>query len=151
MRFKSWPYFQERNPDTRFVTNDTNQGLTSNINVDPTTNWSSVPKGTSGSAKKRKRAEVTLEERLVEIVSNFCQDADNRIDTLTRVLETEFGNPVTRLLVCDAIPELGGLDENVQLVIVQRLHNNLKDMKLFFSLSPHKHGRLAKLMVEGRF
>ncbi|KAK4413601.1 hypothetical protein Salat_2772800 [Sesamum alatum] len=53
------------------ATNDRTQGHTSNINPDPTATSSSVPMGSGGSAKKRKRVGAVAEERLVEMVCIF--------------------------------------------------------------------------------
>ncbi|KAK4417477.1 hypothetical protein Salat_2573400 [Sesamum alatum] len=139
------------NPETGFEANDIDPPQMSNFNVDPMANSSSVPRGTTSTTRKRKHVDTVAEDRLVEMVGTFCQDANARIGTLMRALEAEFGDPDNRSRVCDATAEVDGIDENDQLVIVQRLHNNPKDMELFFRLPLDKRGRLVKLMLEGRF
>ncbi|KAL0288463.1 UNVERIFIED_CONTAM: hypothetical protein Sradi_7096600 [Sesamum radiatum] len=82
------------------------------MNVDPTANSSTTPKSTSCSARKRKKTEVGPEERLVDMVSTFCQDANERLGTLTKVLQIEFGYPEKCSAVAEALAEIEGLDEN---------------------------------------
>ncbi|KAL0458081.1 UNVERIFIED_CONTAM: hypothetical protein Slati_0435300 [Sesamum latifolium] len=138
------------NPEEGFVSNDGDQ-TRAEMNIDPTTHSSSAPKPNSDKIKKRKKPQAAPEDRLVDMVSSFCQDANARLGTLTKVLQTEFGDLEKCAEVENAVAEIEGIDENEQLVIVQRLHNKPKDMHLFFSMPLHKRARLVRLMLNGRF
>ncbi|KAL0320488.1 UNVERIFIED_CONTAM: hypothetical protein Sradi_5310300 [Sesamum radiatum] len=115
----------EWNPEEGFVSNDGDPVQSSQMNVDPTTNSSTGPKHT--------------------------EDANARLGTLTKVLQTEFVDPKKSSGLAEALVEIEGLDETDQVVIEQCLHNNSKDMHLFFTMPPHKRARLVRLILEGRF
>ncbi|KAL0413109.1 UNVERIFIED_CONTAM: hypothetical protein Sradi_1512600 [Sesamum radiatum] len=87
----------EWNPETGFVGQEEDPPVSYNVNVDPTVNSSSATKRTTTSTKKRK-AEGAWPEipQLVSMVTNFCDTANNRLGSLTRVLEKEFGDPDQR-------------------------------------------------------
>ncbi|KAL0361512.1 UNVERIFIED_CONTAM: hypothetical protein Sradi_3835700 [Sesamum radiatum] len=100
------------NPKESFVNNDGDPVQSSQMNVDSTTNLSTDPKPTSGSAKKRKKIDLGPEKRLVDMVSTFCQDANARLGTLTKVLQTKFGDSDKCSGLAEALVEIEGLDEN---------------------------------------
>ncbi|KAL0401727.1 UNVERIFIED_CONTAM: hypothetical protein Slati_4202600 [Sesamum latifolium] len=139
------------NPEEGFIINDGNQTPRAQMNINPTTNSSSAPKPNSDKAKKRKKQQAAPEDRLVDMVSSFCQDANARLRTLTKVLQIEFGDLEKCSKVENAMVEIDEIDENEQLVIVQLLHNKSNDMHLFFSMPLHKRARLMRLMLNGRF
>ncbi|KAL0458666.1 UNVERIFIED_CONTAM: hypothetical protein Slati_0493800 [Sesamum latifolium] len=122
------------NPEHGFVSNNEDEAPFPNINIDSTSPSTNAHKESSGSGSKKRprRVGIDAEERLVDMVGTFCKDANSRISSLTKVLEREFGNEENSDQVEDAVAEVEGLDENEQLVIIQRLHNNPKDLHLLF-------------------
>ncbi|KAL0458546.1 UNVERIFIED_CONTAM: hypothetical protein Slati_0481800 [Sesamum latifolium] len=139
------------NPDIGFASTHEDTPPTPNPTVDPTVGSTNGPNKGSSSAKKRKINDSNADERLVDMVSTFCKDANARIGSLTKVLEREFENEENQAMVEDVVAEVDGLDENEQLMIVQRLHNNPKDLHLFFKLPNHKRSHLVRLMLDHRF
>ncbi|KAL0316480.1 UNVERIFIED_CONTAM: hypothetical protein Sradi_5526200 [Sesamum radiatum] len=68
-------------------------------------------KRTTTSSKKRKADKIIAElPKLVEVLTNFFASANNGINALTRVLENEFGDPVKRGLVLEAVKQLTVFD-----------------------------------------
>ncbi|KAL0361262.1 UNVERIFIED_CONTAM: hypothetical protein Sradi_3810700 [Sesamum radiatum] len=68
------------NPEEGFVSNDGD--LTrAQMNIDPTTHSSLAPKPNYEKPKKRKKPQVAPEDRLLDMVSSFCQDANARLGT----------------------------------------------------------------------
>ncbi|KAK4438875.1 hypothetical protein Salat_0222100 [Sesamum alatum] len=141
----------EWNPESGLLGNDNDPPHSFNLNVDAAVNESNAMKKASTSTKKQKyNDELGQDERLVDMVSTLCSKANNCIGILNWHLETEFGDSDRRILVCDVV-EFEGLDANEQLVITQHLHNNPKDMELFFSRPKFKHGRMVRLILDDRF
>ncbi|KAL0282053.1 UNVERIFIED_CONTAM: hypothetical protein Sangu_2972800 [Sesamum angustifolium] len=100
MRYKSWPFF----PAWREIFDS-----------------SSATKRTP-SGRKRKAYDPCSEiPQLVNMVSNFCETANNRIGYLTRVLESEFGDPDKRGVVMEAVKKIFGLEENDVIVVTSKL------------------------------
>ncbi|KAL0401179.1 UNVERIFIED_CONTAM: hypothetical protein Slati_4147800 [Sesamum latifolium] len=142
----------EWNPKTGFASIEEEAPSNSNLNVDPTINSSSATKRASSSSRKRKAEDpLAALPQLVQVVTNFCDSANNRIGTLTRVLEKEFGDPDQRALIFTDVKQLNGLDENEQLHITNRLVNRPKDMEMYFSLPKESREKLVRLMLSGRF
>ncbi|KAL0427806.1 UNVERIFIED_CONTAM: hypothetical protein Slati_2955400 [Sesamum latifolium] len=128
------------NPKTRF------DGVVKELPMTNTT------KRTSTTSKKRKADEIVAAlPKLVEVVTNFCASANNAISKLTRVLENEFGDPVKRGLVLEAVKQLTVFDENEQLLAARHLYNQPKDVELFFTLSTESRIKMVRLMLAGRF
>ncbi|KAL0427177.1 UNVERIFIED_CONTAM: hypothetical protein Slati_2892500 [Sesamum latifolium] len=94
------------------------------MNCDPTVNSSSATKHTSSSRKRKVSDPCPEIPQLVNMISNFCETANNRLGSLTRVLESEFGDPNKRGLVMDAVREISGLEENDILIITSKLNTN---------------------------
>ncbi|KAL0454244.1 UNVERIFIED_CONTAM: hypothetical protein Slati_0763600 [Sesamum latifolium] len=88
--------------------------------------------------------------QLVNIVSNFCETTNNRIGSLTRALESEFGDPEKRDLVMDAVREIPGLEENEILVVTSKLAHEPRDMNIFFKLGPESKEKMVRLILAGR-
>ncbi|KAL0345789.1 UNVERIFIED_CONTAM: hypothetical protein Sradi_4410200 [Sesamum radiatum] len=128
------------NPKTRFIGVDKEPPMTNTV------------KRTTTTSKKRKADEiVAVVPKLVEVVTNFCASANNAISKLTRVLENEFGDPIKRGLVLEAVKQLTAFDENEQLLVTRHLYNHPKDMELFFTLSTESRIKMVRLMLAGRF
>ncbi|KAL0411287.1 UNVERIFIED_CONTAM: hypothetical protein Slati_3718400 [Sesamum latifolium] len=142
----------EWNPDTGFVGQEEDPPLSYNLNVDPTMNSSSATKRTETSSKKRKAHESWPEiPQLVSMVTNFCDTANTRLGSLTRVLEKEFGDPNQRVTILDAVKQLPGLQHKDCLLVARRLVRDSKDMEFFFNLELEDKMDLIRLMLEGGF
>ncbi|KAK4394166.1 hypothetical protein Sango_1887400 [Sesamum angolense] len=143
MRYNSWPLFPawceifRKDRATReragFHGLDEEQPQSYNMNCDPTVN-SSVTKRTTSSRKCKVKDASTETPQLVNMVSNFYETTNNRIRSLTRALESEFGDPDKHGVVMQAVREISGLDEN-DILIVTKLVHEPKNMEIFFSLS----------------
>ncbi|KAL0402001.1 UNVERIFIED_CONTAM: hypothetical protein Slati_4230000 [Sesamum latifolium] len=126
--------------------------LSYNLNVDPTVNSSSVTKRTTTSSKKSKAQEAWPEiPQLVSMVTNFCDTANTRLGSLSRVLEKEFGDPDQLVIVLDAVKQLLGLQYKDCLLVTRRLVRDPKDMEFFFSLGMEDKIDLVRLMLKGTF
>ncbi|KAL0409555.1 UNVERIFIED_CONTAM: hypothetical protein Sradi_1889900 [Sesamum radiatum] len=142
----------EWNPDTGFVGQEEEPPLSYNLNVDPTVNSSSATKCVATPSKKRKAHESWPEiPQLVSMVTNFCETANTRLASLTRVLEKEFGDPDQRVTVLDALKQLPGLQPKDCLLVARRLVRDLKDMEFFFNLGLEDRLDLVRLMLEDGF
>ncbi|KAL0309181.1 UNVERIFIED_CONTAM: hypothetical protein Sradi_5860400 [Sesamum radiatum] len=120
------------------------------MNCDPTANSSSASKRTT-SSRKRKVVDTSPEiPQLVYMVSNFCETANKRIGSLTRALESEFGDPDKRGVVMQAVREISGLDENDILIVTTKLVHEPKNMEIFFSLSMESKEKMVCLILAGR-
>ncbi|KAL0332531.1 UNVERIFIED_CONTAM: hypothetical protein Scaly_2154600 [Sesamum calycinum] len=103
------------------------------------------------SGRKRKADDPCSEiPQLVNMVSNFYETANNRIGSLTRVLESEFGDPNKRCVVMEAVKEISGLEENDVIVVTSKLVHELKNMDIFFSLSMESKAKMVRLILDGR-
>ncbi|KAL0416814.1 UNVERIFIED_CONTAM: hypothetical protein Slati_3513300, partial [Sesamum latifolium] len=142
----------EWNPETGFLGIEEDEPSNSNLNVDPMMNSSSATKRVSSNSRKRKAEDpLAALQKLGQVVKNLCDSSNNRIGTLTRVLENEFGDPDQRALVLANVRQLEGLNENEQLHITNRLVNRPKDMEMYFSLPKESRVKLVRLMLAGRF
>ncbi|KAL0454572.1 UNVERIFIED_CONTAM: hypothetical protein Slati_0796400 [Sesamum latifolium] len=137
------------NPEEEFISNDGDQTPRAQMNIDPTTHSSSARSQILTRPKNARNNKLPQKTGCGHGVI-LCQDANARLGTLTKVLQTEFGD-LEKCSVENAVAEINGIDENKQLVIVQRLHNKPKDMHLFFSMPLHKRARLVRLMLNGQF
>ncbi|KAL0446139.1 UNVERIFIED_CONTAM: hypothetical protein Slati_1741800 [Sesamum latifolium] len=99
------------NPEEGFVSNDGDQ-TRAEMNIDPTTHSSSALNPNSDKTKKCKKPQAAPEDRLVDMVSSFCQDANARLGTLTKILQTECRDLEKCAEVENAIAEIEGIDEN---------------------------------------
>ncbi|KAL0381383.1 UNVERIFIED_CONTAM: hypothetical protein Sangu_0202600 [Sesamum angustifolium] len=122
------------NPDTDFQGINEELPQSNNNNCDPMVDSSSAMKRTT-SGRKRKAYDPCSEiPQLVNMVSNFCEIANNCIGSLTRVLESEFGDPNKRGVVMEAVKEISGLEENDVIVLTSKLVHESKNMDIFFQL-----------------
>ncbi|KAK4383716.1 hypothetical protein Sango_2749900 [Sesamum angolense] len=117
------------NPDTDFQGISEELPQSNNNNCDPTVDSSSATKRTT-SGRKRKAYDPCSEiPQLVNMVSNFCETANNRIGSLTRVLESEFGDPNKRGVVMEAVKEISGLEEYDVIVVTSKLVHEPKNLE----------------------
>ncbi|KAL0375619.1 UNVERIFIED_CONTAM: hypothetical protein Scaly_0679500 [Sesamum calycinum] len=125
----------EWNLETDFNGDDEQPPHSFNMNCDPTVNSSSATKRTP-SSRKRKVTDTCPEiPQLFNMVSNFCEIANNRLGSLTLVLENEFGDSDKCGLVMATVREISGLQENDILVVTSKLAHEPKDMDIFFNLT----------------
>ncbi|KAL0439171.1 UNVERIFIED_CONTAM: hypothetical protein Slati_2400100 [Sesamum latifolium] len=123
-----------------------------NTNDDPTLNSSSASKKTGSSLRKRKVTDGNDPvPKLMDMFSSFGEITNNCIGALTRVLETEFGDPEQRELILDAVRELNEFDENIHLKVARRLMIEPKEMELFFKLSKESRIKMVRMIVAGNF
>ncbi|KAK4384526.1 hypothetical protein Sango_3052700 [Sesamum angolense] len=152
MRYKSWPFFPdwcnifaEWNPETDFNGDDKQLPHSFNMNCGPTVYLSSATKRTP-SSRKRKVTDTCPEiPQLFNMVSNFCGIANNRLGSLTLVLENEFGDSDKCSLVMATVREISGLEENDILVVTSKLAHEPKDMDIFFNLTRESREKMVLL------
>ncbi|KAK4382576.1 hypothetical protein Sango_2860600 [Sesamum angolense] len=121
-----------------------------NNNCDPTVDSSSATKRTTSGHKRKSYDSCSEIPQLVNMVSNFCETANNRIGSLTKVLENEFGDPNKRRVVMEAVKEISGLEENDVIVVTSKLVHEPKNMNIFFSLSMESKAKMVRLILDGR-
>ncbi|KAL0427309.1 UNVERIFIED_CONTAM: hypothetical protein Slati_2905700 [Sesamum latifolium] len=96
----------EWNPDIAFVGGEEETPSSFNVNGDPTVNSSSATKRTGSTSRKCKVRKSTSDiPKLVEMVSTFCEYANTRLGTLTRVLKNKFGDPDYRVVIMRHVRE----------------------------------------------
>ncbi|KAL0353187.1 UNVERIFIED_CONTAM: hypothetical protein Sangu_0900000 [Sesamum angustifolium] len=120
------------------------------MNCDHTLNSSSVTKCTTSIRKRKVSDDCPKIPQLVNMVSNFCETANNCIGSLSRVLENEFGDPDKRDVVMQQVREISGLDENDFLIVTRKLVHEPKDMDIFFSLSKESKEKMVRLILTGQ-
>ncbi|KAL0387669.1 UNVERIFIED_CONTAM: hypothetical protein Sradi_2648700 [Sesamum radiatum] len=139
----------EWNLETDFNGDDEQPPHSFNMNCDPTVNSSSATKRTP-SSRKRKVTDTCPEiPQLFNMVSNFCEIANNRLGSLTLVLENEFGDSDKCGLVMATVREISGLQENDILVVTSKLAHEPKDMDIFFNLTRESKEKMVRLILVG--
>ncbi|KAL2251363.1 UNVERIFIED_CONTAM: hypothetical protein Sindi_2258600 [Sesamum indicum] len=125
---------------------------TYDANVEYVTNSSTgaKPPGSTSSGKRKRREVGNDIPKLIEMVSTFCETANTRLASLTRVLESEFGQPEHRAMILAHVKELDSLDENEHIIVANRLVNHPKEMELFLAMSAESRVKMARLMLSGR-
>ncbi|KAL2250238.1 UNVERIFIED_CONTAM: hypothetical protein Sindi_2497500 [Sesamum indicum] len=123
-----------------------------NANVDPTQNSSSAAKRTGGSSSKKRKSNDLSDglPKLLEMVTNFCETANARLASLTRVLESEFGDPEHRSLIWQQVRELGEIDQREQLMVENRLVKDPKELELFLGLTRDCRVDYVRLILAGK-
>ncbi|KAL0337692.1 UNVERIFIED_CONTAM: hypothetical protein Scaly_2044300 [Sesamum calycinum] len=111
MRYKSWSYLPawcqifRKDRATGEHAQDAHQAAASIREEEQAV--MNTAKRTTTSSKKRKADKIIAElPKLVEVLANFFASANNGINALTRVLENEFGDPIKRGLVLEAVKQL---------------------------------------------
>ncbi|KAK4383394.1 hypothetical protein Sango_2779200 [Sesamum angolense] len=140
----------EWNLETGFHELDEEQPQSYNMNCDHTLNSSSATKRTTSSRKRKVSDDCPKIPQLVNTISNFCETANNRIGSLSRVLESEFGDPDKRDVVMQQVREISGHDENDFLIVTRKLVHERKDKDMFFSLSKESKEKMVRLILAGR-
>ncbi|KAL0405794.1 UNVERIFIED_CONTAM: hypothetical protein Slati_3893300 [Sesamum latifolium] len=120
------------------------------MNCDLTINSSSATKRTTSTRKRKVAIDSPEIPQLVSMVSNFCETANNRVGSLTRALESEFGDPDKCGVVMQSVREISGLDENDILIVTNKQVLEPKQMEVFFSLSMESKEKMASLILAGR-
>ncbi|KAL0427270.1 UNVERIFIED_CONTAM: hypothetical protein Slati_2901800 [Sesamum latifolium] len=160
MRYKSWPFFpawkeifsMDRASGDR-TWDPTRAGVEKTHHEPPKVQQCNAGMGDWNPkiGRKRKSYDPCPEiPQLVSMVFNFCETANNRIGSLTRVLEHEFGEPDKRGVVMAAVRELSGLEENDVIVVTMKLVHDPKDIDIFFSLTKELKEKMVRLILDGR-
>ncbi|KAL2232404.1 UNVERIFIED_CONTAM: hypothetical protein Sindi_1420400 [Sesamum indicum] len=125
----------EWNADVGIVGLDEDHPYSFDANVEYVTNSSTTAKRPgSTSSGKRKRRDVR----------------NTRLASLTRVLESEFGQPEHRAMILEQVKELDSFDENEHIIVANRLVNHPKEMELFRAMSTYSRVKMARLMLSSR-
>ncbi|KAL2248317.1 UNVERIFIED_CONTAM: hypothetical protein Sindi_2684000, partial [Sesamum indicum] len=106
----------EWNPDIGEVGMEEGPLSSFNVNVDPTMNSSSVAKWMSSTSSRKRK---------ISDSANTC------LGTLTRVLESEFGDPEYRAMIRQQVRDLEAFDGNENLMVANKLVKNPLEMELF--------------------
>ncbi|KAL0438831.1 UNVERIFIED_CONTAM: hypothetical protein Slati_2366100 [Sesamum latifolium] len=154
MRYKSWPFFTAWREIFGKVRANGDCGTdafkdANDIREEELTNKEDCYTG-STSRKRKVRESSDDIPRLVEMVSTFCESADTRMGTLTRVLENEFGDPDHRAVILHHVRELETFDENEHLIVANRLVKDPKELALWLGLSKESRVKWIRLMLAGR-
>ncbi|KAL0355767.1 UNVERIFIED_CONTAM: hypothetical protein Sradi_4023600 [Sesamum radiatum] len=137
-------------PEFGYVGNDKAISEEIQVTYDPNVH-STISHMKSGStSKKRKGLKVSDDDGLSNAMSTFCESADARLGEIMKKLFVDFLELEKRSAVFGAVGKILGIDMNDQILVFDRLVDNLKKMDLFFSLPEEAMVRMVGLMLNGK-
>ncbi|KAL0303055.1 UNVERIFIED_CONTAM: hypothetical protein Sradi_6173600 [Sesamum radiatum] len=137
-------------PEFGYVGND--KAASEDIQVTQELNMHSVNSNrkSTSTSKKRKASKVGDDDGLSNIVSMFCESADEHLTELSKKLFVDYMKVEKRAAVFEAVGKVSGIDLNDQIIISNKLADNPKKMDRFFNLSDEARARMVGLMLNGK-
>ncbi|KAI3469109.1 hypothetical protein Pfo_025772 [Paulownia fortunei] len=104
--------------------------------------------GNPTKCKKRKTID-SCEERIVDLMGNFCEQTNVRLGDLAKRIGYEFHASEKRTVVYEQLSNLGSLSLTEKIYVVKLLVNNSKDLDLFFSLLNEARLEMDQMILSG--
>ncbi|KAK4438930.1 hypothetical protein Salat_0227600 [Sesamum alatum] len=137
-------------PKTGYEGNDNGTVVDAQGNIDVNVTSTASAKKIESTGKKRKARGFVQDDGLTTAVNTFCDLANKRLGELSKKLFADCDEAEKRSSMYEAVGKVTGIDLNDQILLSDRLVENLKKMDLFFSLPEDARARMILLMLDGK-